>query len=109
RFVTPVYDGDTVEATVSGSDVELRNSAGGLCATGTAGLTIDLPDVPDIPDRPLPAVRPPVGEEVLAAGTVLGAIHRGYHAEHAGDYLAQIGEDLPVFVDQGVAHPGWVL
>jgi hypothetical protein len=107
-FVHPVYDGDTVTTTLDGDHVELRDSTGTLCATGDAGLIEKRPEIPDIPSAPLPTVRPAASRDSLAPGTVLGSLDRGFHAAHAGAYLAQIGEDLPLFTE-GVAHPGWLL
>jgi len=108
RFASPVYDGDAIETTFDAGQVALCDSGGTVCATGTATLAPDLPVV-DVPAAPLPAERPPASEASLAEGTVLGTIEHGFHAGNAEQYLSLIGEDLPIYTDEGVAHPGWLL
>ena len=108
RFVSPAYDGDTVTASIDDGQLELRDSAGNVCAAGSAGVAAP-PPVLDIPAVPLPATRPPASEASLAPGTVLGAIEHRFHADKAGDYLSMVAEDLPLYADKGFAHPGWLL
>ena len=42
-------------------------------------------------------------------GQVLGSLEFGFHADKAGAYLDDIGETLPLFREEGIAHPGWLL
>lgn len=65
--------------------------------------------VPSFEAEPLPTPRPAASETSLAPGTMLGSIEHGFHAGRADEYLRLIGEDLPIFRDAGVAHPGWLL
>ncbi|MGI8793440.1 MAG: hypothetical protein ACR2H3_09715, partial [Acidimicrobiales bacterium] len=57
----------------------------------------------------LPAERPAASSESLAKGTVLGSIAAGFHADLAGEYLAEVREALPLYAEERVAHPGWLL
>lgn len=118
RFVSPVYDGDTVAVDVAEPDdglvaLQLHDSSKTLCASGWATLepfwnaeddTVDVP-----PAAALPLDRPPASAESLRPGTVLGSLVLGFHAERAGEYLDEVREDLALFRDEGVAHPGWLL
>lgn len=116
RFLHPVYDGD--EVTVSFTDdgvVELRDGAGQCRATGSAALPQEAaapPDPDEVPVAKGPAdrsARPPVSPEALAVGTVLGTYEFGFHVEHAGAYLDDVRETLPLYREEGVGHPGWLL
>jgi hypothetical protein len=111
KFVSPVYDGDKVTASL-GDDgsLERRDSRGDLCATGSARAPTLGSDAPaDIPAAPLPRDRPPADERSLAPGRVLGTVEHRFVADDAGDYLAMIADDLPLYPQDGVAHPGWLL
>jgi hypothetical protein len=106
RFVHPVYDGDAVTVT---PELSVVDSAGTVCAVGGASLgaaasVVDLPG-----SAPLPDGREPASIDWFEAHPVLGSIEAGFHAEQAGEYLDVIGEQLPLFRDGGVAHPGWLL
>ena len=124
RFATPVYEGEEVvvaPAAVDGGDaargmgLELRGPDGpdgGPRATGEARLP-DLSPPPPSPDhwgdatpRPDP---PPASPATLAPGTALALDPRRFDADRADEYLADIGETSPLYTDQGVAHPGWLL
>jgi len=117
RFHQPVYDGDTivVEWAGDGSSIELCDSRGELCASAVAALPDGPAPVPSADDVPLAparasrAERPPASPETLAVGTVLGTLDFGFHADKAGSYLDDVRETLPLYRDEGVAHPGWLL
>ncbi len=121
RFVKPVYDGEwvTVETTdpsvtEAGTSVDLtvHDAIGDLCATGSAALTaappppLDLSAYPvaRLPEHPLPA-----SASALLAADPLGSLEGGFHAEHAPSYLDDVRETLPLYRDEKVAHPGWLL
>jgi acyl dehydratase len=116
RFVTPVYDGD--EVTVAGEpdgdnglDLVLTDPAGGRCAEGRATLPAGRPTSPQPDDWPSgdpPSPPPPVSEEILTTRP-LGSLWATFHAERAGEYLDDVREDLSLFRDEGLAHPGWLL
>lgn len=114
RFLRPVYDGDTVRVTPGPGPgtLELRDSGGELCATATAVLP-DGPVAPPDPSRwPEVAQRadpPPAAPETLLAGTTFGLRPHTFRADRAGEYLDAVRETLPLFTDEGVAHPGWLL
>jgi hypothetical protein len=116
RFSSPVYDGDEVDvrAAWDGDDhVELAlvDSAEVCCATATAtiGATPSAPPtVADWPSGPTPDVRPPASLQSLTAGP-FGSIEATFHADRAVEYLDDVREDLPLFRDEGLAHPGWLL
>ena len=63
----------------------------------------DWPDVEQADDPP------PASPEVLAPGTSLGLAPHGFHADRAGEYLADVRETAPIFTAEGIAHPGWIL
>ena len=52
---------------------------------------------------------PPASPEVLVPGTAFGLAPHGFHADRHAEYLADVREDLPLYREEGVAHPGWVL
>jgi acyl dehydratase len=116
RFESPVYDGDEVEitATETGGDVlelTLDDSSGGRCAVGRAALATGAPPalvVDEWPAGPPPAVPPPASEETIT-GPAFGCLEVTFHADRAGEYLDDIRETLPLFRDERVAHPGWLL
>jgi acyl dehydratase len=117
RFGSPVYEGDpvTVSATAAGDGslgLELRSSAGEVCATGSAALRAAPGEAPAVDRWPAVEQRtdpPPASPETLVAGTALGLAGHGFWADRAGDYLDEVREDLPLYREARVAHPGWLL
>ena len=113
RFTRPVYDGDDVSivATDAVDGLTLALATHEPCATAYA----TMPSGPvaatavDVDTAPLPADRPPASPEALEPGRVLGSLEFGFHADKAGAYLDDIGETLPLFREEGIAHPGWLL
>jgi len=120
RFARPCYEGDdvTIDATVRDIDdervVELtaRRKPDEVVATATASLPGRVqrpPPVDDYPVVPLPTQRVPATEEALASLGDLGTWSATFRAEHAPAFLDEIGEDLALYRDDGVAHPGYLL
>ena len=119
RFVKPVYEGELLEigaADIGGTGFELTatNPEGEVCAVGTAGLppkAADAPPLEDFPTAPFPArdARPPASADSLAPGTVLGTMEFGFHADRAGEYLDQVSDELQLWREEGIAHPGWLV
>lgn len=116
RFRTPVYDGDlvTVEATTGGGgslELELRDSRGNVCATGLATPPGARPAEEWVPLETLPLADPPppASPTTLAKGTTLGVFAGGFRAEHAPTYLAEVRDELGLYTEEQVAHPGWLL
>jgi hypothetical protein len=112
RFVAPVYDGEEVRVVGDGASLEVRNGGGSLCATGSAGIPDEPPPQPradrwaDVAPATSP---PPASPEALQPGTALALAPHRFHADLAGEYLADVREDLALYRDEGVAHPGWLL
>lgn len=87
RFLKPVYDGEdvTVRASAAGNglDLELRNPAGELCASGHADPVAEGPPplLERYPAAPLPVpARPPAFEEGQPLGSLSTRLRLGDHA-----------------------------
>jgi hypothetical protein len=83
-----------------------------MCATGTAGLpssgpAIALSDWP-VPPAP-PASRPPASPETLAEGSWLAITPLHVTADFAASYYADVRETEPLYLTEGLIHPGTVL
>jgi hypothetical protein len=117
RFHKPVYDGEDVlvvarDAPEGSIEIEVRNPAGDLCAAARATLPEQTPAAPDVaayPPGATPDEPPPASPESLAAGRILGSFENGFHADRAGEYLADVRETLPIYGEERVAHPGYLL
>lgn len=124
RFHEPVYDGDLVtvrgwvtEASEAGEHdprvrLSVENEAGSVCATGEATLPSDGAKPPrpeDYADAPLPAPRPEATRDHFESARVLGTVRRTFRAERAGEFLDAVDDDLPLYRDGAVAHPGWIV
>ena len=120
RFLTPVYEGETVTVEMvehterdGGPCValELRNAAGDLCATGEAGLppALEAPAASLWPDVPVAKAPPPASPLALPTGAAFGLPAHGFHADKAGVYLDDVRETCQVYTEARVAHPGWLL
>lgn len=112
RFASPVYDGEEVRI-VPGAGGSLVLTSGGVeCASGSAALPVDDVEVPDAmrwPDVEQAPERPPASPEVLVPGTAFGLAPHRFHADRAVEYLDAVRETLPLYRDEGIAHPGWIL
>jgi hypothetical protein len=116
RFAAPVYDGDEVEITGEpaddgGVDLALTDPAGARCAEGHAAVPPDQPTAPVHDDWPAgdpPTDPPPVTPELLTTRP-LGRVAVTFHADHAIPYLDEVREHLPLFREDGFAHPAWLL
>jgi acyl dehydratase len=119
RFHQPVYDGDevtveVVDAVEQGNRMTLTlfDSRGETCATASASLTASAPEPPALEDfvaGPLPLEPPPASPELLGARPEFGSLEFGFHVENAPSYLHDVGETLPLYAQERVAHPGWLL
>ncbi|HET6793007.1 MAG TPA: hypothetical protein VFH45_01110 [Acidimicrobiales bacterium] len=92
--------------------VTVTDPEGRTCAVGHASLpdrAVPAPDPGRFPRREPPSERPPADERSLAPGTVLGTVAAGVHAERAGPYLEVLADGLPVYRDEGLAHPGFLI
>jgi len=122
RLVLPVYAGDTV--TVASKDdgagrlaVTATNQLGEVCATGFAWLTgagpeglaaVDVAGVAGLtpPPVPEPDDRPPADETTLAPGTVMGRLDRTFGPADRAAQLDLLSDDLGLYDELAVAHPG---
>ncbi|MBV8982599.1 MAG: MaoC family dehydratase [Acidimicrobiia bacterium] len=122
RFRKPIYEDDDVSVTGKvlpeatdgelSAELEARNSAGEVCAVGTARLPKDPPVPPalgDAPEGALPATRLEATPEALSGVDVLGSLEAGFHASRTDETLALVGDALPLYGDLAVAHPVWLL
>jgi acyl dehydratase len=121
RFLAPVYEGEEVVVVTGDVEpspgghrmaLELWGPGGTVRASGEAQLPEDT--VPPRPGGDWAAVDqaddpPEASPTSLAAGTALALTAHGFRANDAAEYLAEIGESLPLYTDHGVAHPGWLL
>jgi acyl dehydratase len=115
RLLNPVYDGEAITIQVAaaqeGSEVELRavNETGLVCAqawTGFAdpGARRVSPD--SYLEAPLPQRPPPASEEAFRNLEVMGTVDAGLDPETARAYLAEIGEQMPIYSREGLVPPG---
>ncbi|GAC1327487.1 MAG: hypothetical protein NVSMB13_13800 [Mycobacteriales bacterium] len=113
RFLTPAYDGDEllVELTADGEDalqVSAVKSDGTVCATGRATLPAEAGLATDIAYAP-PAPLVPAEPAYVGALDVLSSLEATYDRDERKRYLAQMDDDLPLFADGTVGHPGWLV
>jgi len=111
RFLKPVYDGEDVELTARESDGALElevESRGEICATGSASLPDAAPALKLADYKAVAAVteRKPVDEASFELGSWLGTIPRAWAGDAAKDYLADIRETDPIYLREGLCHPG---
>ena len=111
RFVKPVYDGETAEASAVENDGVLRlevQSRDQLCAIGSASLPKSAPQVALADYRSVAAVaeRKPVSTSSYEVGQWLGTLPRDWAGEAANQYLADIRESDPIYPREHLGHPG---
>jgi acyl dehydratase len=118
RLIKPVYEGATATISVqaiAGEEEAMAitvESAGQICAAGTARLPGTAPDAPDLADFPIAALpddRPPASPASLPIGAMLGTYTRHCSAEIETDYQADVREDLPLYAAERIIHPGHLL
>jgi acyl dehydratase len=115
RLLKPVYDGDVItiqtDKAQEGSEVELRavNETGLLCAHAWAGFA-DEEAQPVSSDSyleaPLPERPPPASEEAFRDLEVMGSVDARLDPEAARAYLAEIGEQMPIYEREELVPPG---
>ena len=129
RFQRPVYDGEAITIDpLEGGGLAVHNPSGDAAAVaevyppGVGPAEVYAPGVgpPGVgpavdlarwPHLPLPAreQRPPASAEAFAAHPILGALDAYYRHALGELYLDAISEPLPLFREEGVAHPGWLI
>ena len=109
RFVSPVYDGEIVEATLDDDGtLTVTGDDGTVRATGRASISEELPPVVAIAAAPRPDPVPAASDATLAAGAVLGTLSFTYRAEHAATYLREVRDAHAVYAGGAVCHPGFL-
>ena len=115
RFGKPVYEGDVAEITaVDDADgMSLRVDSGGvLCATGRAGLPTLAPTTPVLSEfRSVPARshRAAADEQTLKIGDWLGMSPLTITPDYQTQDIADTRETDPLYLREGVVHPGTIL
>jgi acyl dehydratase len=110
RFLKPVYDGET--ATVSAREADGRldievMSRGVLCATGHAAMThTPLPALAAFEETAAAAERSPADEASLQVGRRLGIKPLDITREWAARYVEDVRERDPLYLREGLSHPG---
>jgi acyl dehydratase len=111
RFIKPVYDGEIANVTGEESDSVLSievESRGRLCATGSASLPASAPPVSisDFLETAVVTERKPVNATSYELGKWLGTMPRTWAGEAASEYLTDIREHDPIYLAEGLGHPG---
>jgi len=116
RFLQPVYDGHRTTVTVREvedgvAELAVVDDAGQTCATATARRVVNgpVPPLDDHPATPVPPQRVPPEPGVVGALGRLGSVGANFRAEKATTYLDEVREQLPLYAEEGIAHPGWLL
>jgi len=115
RFAKPVYEGEIAEVSAvedtAGLALTVR-SQGLLCASGRADLPAAaepvavLDDFKAVPPR---AERVAADEKSLAVGDWLGMVPLPVTAAHHAQDLADLREADPIYLRDGILHPGTLL
>jgi len=119
RFLKPVYEGETVQVTgevtgeIAGDDsngvLAIAVTCGGeLRAQGSATLPAAAPviSVDDYPPAAPASERKPVSPSSFQVGQWLGTAPRDWAGDAARQYLADIRETDPIYLREGLGHPG---
>ena len=117
RFIEPVYDGDRIEVVPVASrggavgGLEVHDPRGAVCARAEASLpaAVPPPDPGGWPEVDQADAPPDATPAHLVPGTAMALAPHRFHADKAGAYLADVREELALYADEGVAHPGWLL
>lgn len=113
RLPAPLYEGETATSTASAADegvaAQVTSSTGATCMTATASVPAAPADPVEVErGGDLPQTRPDASEQSLAPGTVLAPITRVFDASLHTEYLEFVDDDLPLYREAGIAHPGWL-
>jgi acyl dehydratase len=111
RFIKPVYDGETADVMGEEKDGVLAiavESRGQLCATGSASLPASAPSISiaDFSETAPVAERRPIDAMSYQLGKWLGSMPRVWDGEAATEYLSDVRETDPIYVREGLGHPG---
>ena len=112
RLHRPVYNGEPVRAAVSTKgeptllsleEVDLESSVSGRVGRDP------IVDLPAVGRGEIPATRPEASPTTLAGGTVLGTIQHRFSSVRQQQYLDAIGIEESRWMEQRVAHPGFLV
>jgi hypothetical protein len=111
RFVKPVYDGEIADVKGEESEGVLSievESRGQLCDTGSVSLPASAPSVSlaDFSEAAAVAERKPVDAASYELGKWLGTVPRAWAGEDAAGYLTDVRERDPIYLTEGLGHPG---
>ncbi|MBV9531730.1 MAG: hypothetical protein JO283_11865 [Bradyrhizobium sp.] len=111
RFEKPVYDGEDVEVRSVEGDGSLLievESRGEICATGTACLPAAVPALSPADFRKVAAVveRKPMNATSFEVGKWLGTVPRTWAGDASHQYLFDVREANPIYLREGLGHPG---
>jgi hypothetical protein len=111
RFVKPVYDGEIADVKGDESEGVLSievESRGELCATGSASLPASVPSLSLADYSAVAAIaeRKPVDAACYELGKWLGTVPRTWAGEDAAGYLTDVRERDPIYLTEGLGHPG---
>lgn len=113
RYNAPTYDGALVTVTfdeqTGEATVASDNGVEAVAECSMPGLQPVAPAAVDFPHLALPQTRPVASEHSLSVGHHLGSVDVSFPDAKAATYLADVREELPIYTELGVAHPGWVL
>lgn len=117
RFLKPVYDGRIALASAvpekNGHLTITIESEGVLCGNGTAtmGHQKMIPEISSYAVTNLPDYnsRLDAAPESLVKGQVMGTFKAVMEADELLQYLKNVRENLDVYTDQRIVHPGWLL
>jgi acyl dehydratase len=111
RFLKPVYDGALARVTATDNSLCVE-SAGLRCATGVAFMPAECrpaPAVDVLPATTLPAIRLKASETSLAPGRAFAIAPLTIDRFMLSIYLDDIRETDPIYLDEGLVHPGQIL
>jgi acyl-coenzyme A thioesterase PaaI-like protein len=109
RFASPVYDGEPVVAALDDDGgLAVCGPDGDVRATGSAGLSDDMPPPKELAVADLPASPPAATADLLAPGTALGTLRFHHRAEPHVGYLADVRETSGLYDGGTICHPGFL-
>lgn len=113
RYSRPTYDGSQVTVTFDERTGEATVGDGeqvdAIATAALPGLSKVAPAISDYPHLPVPADPPPASPHSLSTGRHLGSADLVFPDEKAERYLNDVREELAIYRELEVAHPGWVL
>jgi hypothetical protein len=101
-----------VTANKENGGLALSVESGERCATGHAFAPRDqrpAPAADSLPEGRPPAERPPASEASLAPGSALGIRPLTVDRAVLSTYLDEIRETDPIYLEEGLVHPGQIL